>query len=151
MRKLIQSKKAVRFSGLILALMLMFSCNAIAFAAESNNSNNSSVVEEVVQPRGVLSGYNNTYTSKISGSFTVNVTGSWSAYAGCTIKTEGFSSSSSITVSVYDSSGSCKTTKTLGANEAKENIAILNVSPGTYTVIYSMTKPSSGTIHVWIY
>lgn len=151
MRELIKSQKTVRFSILILVLLFMFSCNAIAFAAESNNINNNSAVEKVIQPRGVLSGYNNTYTSKSSGSFTFNVTGSWSPYAGCTIKTEGFSSSSSITVSVYDSSGYCKTTQTLGTNTAMENITIFNVPTGTYTIKYSISSPSAGTIHVWIY
>ena len=150
MRNSIKSLKVVRFlSVLLCSMMLIVSNKSTIFAAEFDNSK--AVIGNDVQAiNGSLSGYGHKYDSN-TGSFTFSVSGSWSPYAGCTIKTEGFSSSSRIVVSVYDSSGSSKTSQTLGANDAKENIAIFNVSPGTYTVKYSIANPSSGTIHVWIY
>lgn len=146
MKKSIATKMVSRFLALMLSLVFALSCNSTSFAAESSISNE----DAGVQPYGSLSGYGHKYDNT-NGSFTFTVSGSWSPYGGATIKTEGFSSATSITVKIYDSNGSCKTTKTLGANDEKANIAIINVPTGTYTVRYSMQNPSSGSVHVWIY
>lgn len=146
MRKSIKTKMVSRFLTLMLSLAFTFSFSSISFAAESSISNDIGSV----QPYGSLSGYGHKYDNT-NGSFTFTVSGSWSPYAGVTIKTEGFSSSTRITVKVYDSDGSCKTTKTLSGNDEKANIAIINVPTGTYTVRYSMQNASSGNIHVWVY
>lgn len=121
MRNSIKSLKVVRFlSVLLCSMMLIVSNNSTIFAAESNNSREV-IGNDVQVMTGSLSGYGHKYDSR-TGSFTFSVSGSWSPYAGCTIKTEGFSNSSKISVRVYDSNGSSKTSQTLGANDAKENI-----------------------------
>lgn len=147
MKKMIKKTMLSRILALVSSLTLIFSCNAISYAAESNVGIESNSEKSV---NGSLSGYGYKYDTT-DGSFTISVEGSWSPFAGCTIKTEGFSSSSQITVGVYDSEGSCKTTKTLGANDEKANIAIFNVPVGTYTIRYSILNPSGGSIQVWIY
>ncbi len=146
MKKSITTKMVSRFLALMLSLAFALSCNSVSFAADSSIT----MSDSGIQPYGSLSGYGHKYDNK-NGSFTFSVSGSWSPYGGATIKTDGFSGSTTITVKVYDSNGSCKTTKTLGGNDEKANIAILNVPTGTYKVTYSMSNPSSGTIHVWIY
>lgn len=147
MKKLIKKTMLSRILALVSSLALIFLCNVISYASESNVGTEVNSEKSV---NGSLSGYGYKYDNT-DGSFTISVDGSWSPFAGCTIKTEGFSSSSQITVSVYDSEGSCKTTKTLGANDEKANIAIFNVPVGTYTIRYSILNPSGGSIQVWIY
>ena len=146
--KLKRKQKVLRFLSSLLVIISIFTSNVTVFAAESAMTMNTALNE--VQPRGSLSGYGSKYAYG-SSSFSLSVNGSWSPFAGCTIKTEGFSSNSTISVSVYDSSGSCKTTKTLGPNDEKANIAIFNVSPGTYKISYTVDNPSNGTVSVWIY
>lgn len=149
MKKVITKKMVLRILALALSVMFVFSNNSNSFACELNKSAETNNVQ-LQAVYGSLSGYGYKYDDN-DGSFSFAVNGSWSPYAGCTIKTEGFSNSTSVTVKVYDSNGSCKTTKTLGANDEKGNIAIFNVPIGTYTVRYSMSNPSGGSIQVWIY
>lgn len=146
MKKSITTKMALQFLALVFSMVFALSCNSVSFAAESDINAKASGV----QPYGSLSGYGHKYDTK-DGSFTFTVSGSWSPYGGATIKTEGFSSTTKITVGIYDSNGSCKTTKTLSANDEKANITLINLPTGTYTVRYSMQNPSAGTVHVWIY
>lgn len=146
MKKSTTTKMALRFLALVFSMVFALSFNSVSFATESDINTEASGV----QPYGSLSGYGHKYDNQ-NGSFTFTVSGSWSPYGGATIKTEGFSSSTSITVKIYDSSGSCKTAKTLGGNDEKANIALINLPTGTYTVRYSMQNPSAGTVHVWIY
>lgn len=149
MKQLMKTKKVLRFLALVFAMSFALSNDIVTLAYESSNN----IAVDTIQPQAVygsLSGYGYKYDDN-DGSFSFAVNGSWSPYAGCTIKTEGFSNTTSVTVKVYDSNGSCKTTKTMGANDEKGNIAIFNVPTGTYTVRYSMTNPSGGSIQVWIY
>ncbi len=148
--KTFRKKRIVhRLLAFLFSIAILVFHNDIAFATDSNTTKQLEA-QGTQLLQGSLSGYGYKYDSN-SGSFTFTVSGAWSPFAGCTLKTEGFSSSSTLTISVYDSSGSCKTTQTLGPNENKANIAIFNVPTGTYTVKYSMSWPSSGSIQVWIY
>lgn len=142
MKKFISSKKAIRFLLLLLVFAISFTFNTTVFATNSTN--------ETKSVQGVLSEYGQKYDNK-NGSFEFVVDGSWSPFAGCTIKTDSFNTVTSLTISVYDSSGSCKTSQTIASTDEKANIAIFNVSPGTYTVRYSLSNASYGRIQVWIY
>lgn len=106
--------------------------------------------EEGIVPYGSLSGYGQKYDTG-TGSFTMTVNGSWSPFAGCTIRTEGFNSSTINEIRVYDESGNEKASATLTGNMDVRNLTMLNVSPGTYTVRYGMVNVSGGTIIVQIY
>ena len=106
--------------------------------------------EEGIVPYGSLSGYGQRTTSA-TGSFKMQVNGSWSPWAGCTIRTEGFKSATVNEVHVYDESGNEKAKATLTGNMEVANLAMVNVSPGKYTVSYAMSMPSDGTIIVQIY
>lgn len=129
---------------------------ATAFAAEVPEASVQQQVEvpeavvDVPVPYGSLSGYGQ---AKISGtdSFTFPVNGSWSPFAGCTIRTEGFDSQTVNEVIVCDASGNEKARATLKGNMEVANLAIFNVSPGTYEVTSFMTMPSNGTVIVHIY
>lgn len=158
---------------LMLALALVFSLSTSAFAAEIETDEASSVnalatLENInketseetstIQPRGVLSGYGNGTTPHSGdywpseGEFYFDVTGSWSPFAGCTIKTEGFATNDIITVIVYNPNGEKIVTKYLtGTNDEEKNIPIFNVSPGRYRVYFYTTTGMPGTVHCWIY
>ena len=153
------TKVTKRLVALLMAFALISFNGTYVMAAETtvpeevvvvtDEAGEPEAVDEPV-PYGSLSGYGQK-TDYNSGSFTFNVNGSWSPYAGVTIKTSDFSSSTSLTIGVYDSNGACKTTQSWTGNFEKANIAIFNVPTGTYTVRYSMGYPSSGTIQVWVY
>lgn len=106
--------------------------------------------EEGIVPYGSLSGYGQR-TASSSGSFKVPVKGSWSPWAGCTIRSEGFDSETVIEVHVNDEAGNEKAKGTLQGNMEIANLAMVNVSPGEYEVHYVMTSPSYGTVIVQIY
>ena len=104
---------------------------------------------------GTLSGYG---SGSISGSnthdgeFWVDVTGTWSSFAGCTIKTSGFSENDSVIVTVYDQSGNQKCSRQLeGSSSEKKNIPIFNVSPGRYHVTIWVSSRQAGIVQCWIY
>ncbi len=116
--------------------------------------------EDVIQPRGSLSGYGHRWIGSTTGSpngvtdgsYTFTVNGSWSPWAGLTVKAEGFSSDAIIVVHVLkDGNFVCDGIDLYGSNQEKANIALWNVSPGEYTVNYSVKSSVAGTIHTWIY
>lgn len=86
-------------------------------------------------------------------SFIVDVNGSWSPWAGCTLKASGFSSNTTIDVQVcYVNDVKCS--KRLGPNSEVKNIAMLNVSPGGYTIKFTVNSNASNNtenLTVWIY
>lgn len=157
--------------SLCMALALMVTAAVPAFAAEATPdvatepavstakltvSHEDMVLEDVAekdaQTRGTLSGYGSTTAPKSgSGSFTVNVNGSWSAWAGCTLKTSGFSSNATIKITVkYGDSEKCS--KILGPENEVTNIPIWGVTAGGYTIEYEVqNSTTNGTIQVWIY
>lgn len=158
---------------MMLALALVFSLSIPAFAAEVRNDEfsiaNALTTEETlgaesteesstIQPRGVLSGYGNGTTGQSGdywpsdGEFYFDVTGSWSPFAGCTIKTEGFIENDCVLVYVYNEDGDVIVEKELiGSSAEIKNIPIFNVSPGRYRVYFLVRSSIPGTVHVWIY
>ena len=100
MKQLMKAKKVLRFLALVFAMSFALSNDIVTLAYESSNN----IEVDTVQPQAVygsLSGYGYKYDDN-DGSFSFAVNGSWSPYAGCTIKTEGFSNATSVTVKVYD-------------------------------------------------
>lgn len=157
--------------GLCMALVLTITAAVPAFAAEvtpgvatetaavssdiqilSGDMQIVDVTEQGPQVRGSLSGYKSMNVSGSgTGSFVVDVSGSWSPWAGCTLKTSGFSSNATIEISVKYGND-VKFTKILGPNTEAKNIAMLNVSPGGYTVeVKIQNNSNTGNIQVWIY
>lgn len=147
-----------RFLSLLLAaLMVCMSLSINAFAEDysatygENNSSSSSIV-----PYGVLSGYaqyNYSGSGLKKGSFPITVTGSWSPYAGWTVKTN-LPGCSNISVYLTRPDGT-KIGNTLypGAIDEIANQTLVNVPTGTYMVYYEITSSSNctGTIQVYIY
>lgn len=110
------------------------------------------VTDDGPQTKGSLSGYRSINVSGSgTGSFVVDVNGSYSPWAGCTLKTSGFSSNATIDISVcYGDDVKC--TKTLGPNSEVKNIAMWNISAGGYTIKINVHNNSNtGNIQVWIY
>lgn len=143
-------------SFLLTALMVCMSLSINAFAEDysatygENNSSSSPIV-----PYGVLSGYaqhNHSTNSSPIGSFTINVTGSWSPYAGWTLKTD-FSSNSKFEYVYLTRPDGTQIGNTLYPNSTDElsNKVLTNVPTGTYTVHYKLSSNGSGTMQVWIY
>lgn len=166
--------KFKRMFTLMLALALVLSLSTSAFAAEVDADEsfyaNAPATEESlseastedatssVQPRGVLSGYGcgTTFHSgdyyPHEGEFWFDVTGSWSGFAGCTIKTEGFADNDWVLVKVYDEQGNEKVSKELvGASDEIKNILVLNVTPGRWHVTLWTRTGMNGRVHCWIY
>lgn len=138
-----------RLMAWALILTSLLTPTPAALAAEVNDAPAQQQIEVAV-PYGSLSGYGQR-TVSATGSFTMQVNGSWSPWAGCTIRTEGFDSQTVNEVHVYDESGNEKAKATLNGNMEIANLAMLNVSPGKYKVSYGMSMPSTGTIIVQIY
>ena len=109
-------------------------------------------VDDAKETRGVLSGYRSiTVSGSGTGSFMVDVNGSYSLWAGCTLKTSGFTTDAKVRITVlYDDD--VKLTKILGPNTEITDIVMWNVSAGGYTVEYQIEGNSNvGQIQVWIY
>lgn len=145
---------------LILTISVIFNISVPAFASNvvEQNIEKNTVEFSSIQPRGVLSGYGQGSTNHSGnyfpheGEFWFDVTGSWSVFAGCTIKTDGFSNDDIVTVTVYDQDGNEKCSKNLeGATDEKKNIPIFNVSPGRYHVTIWVLSGTPGTVKCWIY
>lgn len=105
---------------------------------------------DVPVPYGSLSGYGEKATSSTI-SFKMMVNGSWSPFAGCTLRTEGFADATINEIKVRDASGNIKAQGTLKGNMEIANLAMLNVSPGEYEVTTVMAFPSNGKIIVHVY
>lgn len=118
----------------------------------SGNMKLTDVPDNVLRVNGSLSGYRSVDMSGSGdGFFVVDVSGKWSAWAGCTLKTSGFSDNATIEVSVYYGNDK-KFTKVLGPNTEAKNIAMFNVSPGGYTVkLHVKNNSNVGNLTVWFY
>lgn len=106
--------------------------------------------EDGIVPYGSLSGYGEKATSSTI-SFKMTVNGSWSPWAGCTLRTEGFADATTNEIKVRDASGNVKAQATLKGNMEVANLAMYNVSPGEYEVTTIMAFPSNGKIIVHVY
>lgn len=152
----------------IMLFIVLSSRPAYAISIYSDvQSNNSNFTEEVVSPRGSLSGYGQHWYNSgepTTGTFIVPVTGiSWPT-AQLTLSLANFSSDVCVQVIVYRPDGSIafNTADTSGtyltmANSSQwHNIHFANGKTGNYTVWYSIwswtgSTPSSGRINCWIY
>lgn len=129
---------------------------ATAFAEEVPEASVQQQVEvheavvDVPVPYGSLSGYGEKATSSTI-SFKMTVNGSWSPWAGCTLRTEGFADATINEIKVRDASGNVKAKATLQGNMEVANLAMYNVSPGEYEVTTIMGNPSNGKIIVHVY
>ena len=149
-----------RIAGLCMALTFVFASAIPAFAAEPNlqseiPADSVEIIDETnseAQPCGTLSGYR---SIDLSGegdkSFIVDVNGMSSAWAGCTLKTSGFSSEATLDITVkYGDTTMCH--KILGPNSEARNIALWGVSSGGYTVEVTIkNNTNTGNLQIWIY
>lgn len=139
------------FIGMCMALVLTFISAVPAFAAEVSEV--PEVSKSTVVTYGSLSGYASVDAPALSfiGHFVVDVNGTWSPIAGCTLKTEGFSPNATIEISVCYGDD-VKLTKILGSNTEIKNIPMYNVSPGGYTVNCTVKDNSAaGKVTIWVY
>lgn len=142
-----------RFFSVILAvLMLCLQMQITAFATEYAPE---PLGDSEIQPYGSLSGYAQHYhsaNSPQSGSFSITVNGSWSPYAGWTLKTN-FDSNAEFEYVYLTRPDGTQIGSTLYPNATGEikNKLLTNVPTGTYTVHYKLSSNGNGTIQVWIY
>lgn len=149
--------------GMCMALALVVTSVIPAFAAEVSQPSTSSpqIVEvsakaanEVATPRGSLSGYKSVNVSgNVDGYFVVDVSGSGSPWAGCTLKTSGFSDNATIQMRVVDGHGNEKVGwRSFGPNTEAKNIPMAFVEAGGYKVYVKVANNSNtGNITCWIY
>lgn len=146
-----------------IAIVTCFAIQVTAFAAEPTVANTSVCSNDTVDEAnsegafyGSLSGYASyTYIygiSKANGSFPIDVNGSWSPWAGWTLKTD-LPEGSWFTYVYLTRPDGTKIGDTLypSAKDEIKNQALFNVPPGTYTVNYGLNCVGEGTITVWIY
>lgn len=145
-----------------IAIITCFAVQLTAFAAEST-ANEMPYTEYEVSTEsdseivlyGSLSGYaSHTHHSgdALECSFPIQVSGSWSPFAGWTVKTN-FSDSCRISYVYLTRPDGTKIGDTLypGPNDELANKALFNVPTGTYTVHYGLSTSCDGTIQVYIY
>lgn len=161
MRKMRKNNIVTRLLAFAFACVLAVSSSTVSKAAELTQAEpvmETEITPELepaaltmpgIQPYGVLEGYGSK-TAYGDNNFTFYVNGSWSPYAGCTVKTSGFTCSS-VAIGLYDASGACKASMQLSGNDEKRNYALFNVSPGLYTVRYALSTPCTGSVYVWVY
>lgn len=152
-------KKKFRFLAVVMAaLVMMLGIVAPSTYATGTGSGGGDVsVNDPANPeRGVLSGYASydyyAYSSSTVGTFPLTVSGSWSAFAGWTVKTN-FGGGGYITVYLTRPDGSqIGNIVQLDPTDEHANMSLWNVPTGTYQVHYSITSTYySGSIQVWIY
>lgn len=160
------ARKCIKsFVGISMVIALTITSVIPAFAAETTEASSNvqilsgdlqvvDITNNNIETKGSLSGYRSmNIQGSGSASFIVDVNGSWSPWAGCTLKTSGFSSNTTIDVQVcYGNDVKCS--KRLGPNSEVKNIAMLNVSPGGYTIKFTVNGNASnntGNLTVWIY
>lgn len=141
-----------KISTLVLALSIVLSINSTVFAAPLQEDTTSNALT-TVEPRGSLSGYGHRYVNSYenAGSFTVNVQGSGSPWAGCTFKTEGFSSSDGVTLTLLKPDGGQAHAPIPIDGNGEVQFAFLFAGTGNYTVKYGHHGGTAGTIHCYIY
>lgn len=146
-----------------IAIVTCFAIQVTAFAAETtvadiSVSSNDTVDEANSEGTfyGSLSGYaSHTHHASDSryGSFTIQVSGSWSPWAGLTVKTsfpDGNCTFGTLHLTRPDGTQIGDTLRPSANGEIK-NVALYNVPAGTYTVHYSVESTCDGTIEVYIY
>lgn len=155
-----RNKKTIsRFTATLLTLTLCLTMSLSVSAAEKETLNYNevtSISEDQVQPRGSLSGYGSQATSGlIAGQFTFAVNGSWSPWAGCTVKFEGFPSGTgfSYVLTNVDTGTTMfsRSFTTTNYDIDDNNIPMVNVAPGNYRLTWTIASPKSGTIHCYVY
>ena len=153
-----------RFFPFALCVALFCFMNLATYAAEPNIAQSTSILttndSDTVQPRGSLSGYGSQYLNgNYGGSFEFEVTGSWSPWAGCTVRFTGVPNGSYFTYNLTEISsgrsmfGDRGFTVTSGSqgDEGDHNIVLLNVSPGKYRLTWTSFDGVDGIIHCHIY
>ena len=145
-------KNFKKAAAVIMTLVLTLCINATVFAAAplQEESNTATLT---VEPRGSLSGYGHRYVNswENAGNFTVNVSGSGSPWAGCTFKTEGFSSSDGVTLTLLKPDGGQAHAPITVNGSGEVQFAFLFAGTGNYTVKYGHHGGTAGTIHCYIY
>lgn len=155
-------KNFKRFLSILCALALCLSCGVTAFASEVSDTPVSVSVASTDEggepvPYGSLSGYasfNFTYgKTERHGSFPIQVNGSWSPWAGWTVKTN-FDPSETGTIFFWltrPDGSKIGDFAYPGANGEVKNMALFNVPAGTYQVNYKIDSFADGNVQVWIY
>lgn len=156
-------KRISRFITALLTLTLCLSMSLTVSAAEKEKTISTEIQlasEGTIQPRGSLSGYGSQYTnSNPQGSFEFEVNGSWSPWAGCTVRFTGFPVNSVLNYSLIEVdtgrvffSHTFTITSDAQADKGDHNIPMLNVSPGTYRLQWTnIGVYDNGTIHCHVY
>ncbi len=145
-----------------IAIFTCFAVQLTAFAAESTdeisnmNYEISSETDSAIVPYGSLSGYaSHAHHSgdALECSFPIQVSGSWSPFAGWTVKTNFSNNSCRISYVYLTRPDGTKIGDTLypNANDELKNKALYNVPTGTYTVHYALSTRCDGNIQVYIY
>lgn len=170
-----------RHFSILMALVMLFSClcGTSAFAAESATSAEATVspqsADSEIRPIGSLSGYGSHWYNSgepVTGSFTVEVTGSWWIDAQLTVNIDSFTDNTAVTIIVYRPDGTQAWSSmengnnygyagdiTMANRDDWHNIKFGDGEVGTYTVEYYIQNtddllfsyPSSGRINCWIY
>lgn len=158
------------FVSMCLAVVMLVALAIPAFAAEIPADTKSYAVSNTiegtssdlqpeytssfgVQPLGTLSGYACVNISgDQTGTFTVNVDGSWSPWGHARIKTNDFAEHATVSVKII-SENETKITRDLGPNTDAKDIVYWNAKPGGYTVEVSVknNNGATGFLQVWIY
>ena len=144
-----------RFLSMVMAAIILSLTSSLNVSAEGHSAILNKTQNSGVSMYGVLSGYaqHTQYsTDSTSVTFNIDVTGSWSAYAGWTVKTN-FNGDVKINRVYLTRPNGSQIGSTLYPNTVDEitNKLLTNVPVGTYTVHYDLDRPTTGTIQVWIY
>ena len=145
-----------KFLAFFLAVVMAFSMSATAFASASGDDPSDYPMAElvdspVIMPRAVA-GYAHRVALTGTGSFEVNVTGSMSATAGLTFKTECDSNNAMVVIDIQRPNGIYMLTDSaFGANEERQYGFAL-ATTGKYIIYYNVLAPTDA-IHMqcWIY
>lgn len=144
-----------RILAMAMTAMILNLTFSIKVFAEEHSAILDKTQDSGVSVCGVLSGYaqHTQYSNdSTSVSFSIDVTGSWSLYAGWTVKTN-FSGDVKINRVYLMRPDGSQIGSTLYPDSVDEitNKLLTNVPVGTYTVHYDLDRPATGTIQVWIY
>lgn len=147
-----------------LVITIAMSSNCV-LAAEVSNCTDISDANDGIVPYGSLSGYvSQNIPINISKEqnvyIPIEVSGSWSPWAGCTLKTSGFPENTQLQLRVCyhvgpnDGSQDVEKIgwKSFGPSTEYTNIPMINVEPGNYRIyIEVIGNTGSGTVECWIY
>lgn len=106
---------------------------------------------ETARASGIY-GYAAGYTNSMSGSFTINATGTGTSKGGFTIESYSFPSNSvSIEITLKRPNGTVAVNRVLTGNQKVENLSFDNAPAGTYTVVYRVAGAPRGWLGGWVY